>query len=90
MVNEFPTAPGLFLIHRLGPHYLQIRNVKERLNPIPIAIGTLFLIPILQSSLTAISYPSTPGLSGSMWPVLTGFCRLSEPGFIGWNGLAGV
>jgi hypothetical protein len=34
-----------------------------------------FLIPLLQSSLTAFVCPSTYGLSGSMLPVLTGFCR---------------
>jgi hypothetical protein len=39
IVNGFTTAPGLYLIYRLGPHHPQIHNVKERLNPIPIAIG---------------------------------------------------
>jgi hypothetical protein len=69
-----------------------VRNVKERLNQVPIAIGMgrfngfmgeasrflpnpQFLIPLLQSSLTGLCYPSTGGLSGSMWPVLTGYCR---------------
>jgi hypothetical protein len=59
----------------------------EGLNGLAGAANSFFLIPnshpdsyrdlILntQSSLTIAGYPSTHGLSGSMLPVLTGFCR---------------